>query len=401
MSTTVGLVKRFNELNGASHRYGSVAMNDLVQRTVATFGLETIIEVIENVRGTTIYEVLSASKILDYKKSKGNPELTAQPQPKTESSEQSVTNAFGLIERAMAQVMVEKYAPQVAQNSLKFLEDFIKSEYGTINRKVEYKVLDKTVLIDTVHEVLDDVISLSQIGKAVYLSGPSGSGKNVIGSQVSKVLQLPFHFSNAIQQIYQLVGFIDANGRYHETEFYRAFTSGGVFFLDEMDASNPELLIWLNAAIANGYCEFPQGVKQAHDNFRIIGAGNTSGKGATEKYVTRQQLDMATLNRFIEVEVTYSKQVEDAIASDLALANFIRDYRKATEKIGYNTVVSYREITNIRDLINGLKWDVTKALKYALTKTTSKDDLRMIYGELSDKVNIYAEGVKKLCNESK
>ena len=393
--TTQDIVRRFNQLNKTAHRFGSSAMTDLINRTTTAFGLDLVVEVVENVRGNDIYTVLSPASVLQYKNTKGQPTIAPQPA----SAEQSVSNAFGLIERAMASIMVEKYAPEIAKNSLKFLEEFIKTEYGTLQRKVEYKVLDKTVLIDTVHEVLDDVIALTQIGKAVYLSGPSGSGKNVIGGQVSKVLQLPFHFSNAIQQIYQLVGFIDANGRYHETEFYRAFTNGGVFFLDEMDASNPELLIWLNAAIANGYCEFPQGVKNAHSNFRIIGAGNTSGKGATDKYVSRQQLDMATLNRFIEVEVNYSTQVEDAISSNIELSNFIRDYRRATEKVGFNTVVSYREIANIRDLINGLGWNIEKALKYALTKTTQKDDIRMIYGELQNKVSTYAEGLRKLCSE--
>jgi cobaltochelatase CobS len=391
--TTLDIVKRFNQLNKTSHRFGSIAMNDLINRTTTTFGLDLVVEVVENVRGNDIYTVLSPASVLQYKNNK------SQPTPPPASAEQSVSNAFGLIEKAMASIMVEKYAPEIAKNSLKFLEEFIRTEYGTLQRKVEYKVLDKSVLIDTVHEVLDDVVALSQIGKAVYLSGPSGSGKNVIGGQVSKVLQLPFHFSNAIQQIYQLVGFIDANGRYHETEFYRAFIHGGVFFLDEMDASNPELLIWLNAAIANGYCEFPQGMKTAHTNFRIIGAGNTSGRGATDKYVSRQQLDMATLNRFIEVEVNYSTQVEDAISGNIELSNFIRDYRRATEKVGFNTVVSYREIANIRDLMNGLGWNVEKTLKYALTKTTQKDDIRMIYGELQNKVSVYAEGLRKLCSE--
>jgi cobaltochelatase CobS len=392
--TTYDIVKRFNELNKTAHRGNSEAMKDLIQPLVSVFGIDTIIEVVHEVKGQSIYEVLTPYVIKDYLNRKA--QVSAPKQEETQSVHAQVGNAFGLIEQAMAKIMVEKYAPEIAKNSLEYLQDFIKQEYGTINRKVEYKVLDKTVLNETAHEVLDDVIALSQIGKAVYLSGPSGSGKNIIGKQVSKVLELPFHFSNAIQLIYQLVGFIDANGRYHETEFYRAFKNGGVFFLDEMDASNPELLIWLNAAIANGYCEFPQGVLEAHKDFRIIGAGNTSGRGADNQYVTRQQLDMATLNRFIEVPVTYSEHIENSIAGIPGLAEFVRDYRKACGLTGYNAVVSYREIANIRDLINGLGWTIEKSLKYALTKTMDKEDIKQIYSNLTNQVSVFAEGLKKL-----
>lgn len=75
----------------------------------------------------------------------------------------------------------------------------------------------------------------------------------VICQQVAEALGLDFYFTNAVTQEYKLTGFIDANGNYQETQFYKAFTKGGLFFLDEMDASIPETLIILNAAIANRY----------------------------------------------------------------------------------------------------------------------------------------------------
>ena len=56
--------------------------------------------------------------------------------------------------------------------------------------------------------------------------------------------------------------------------------NGGLFFLDEMDASIPEVLVLLNAAIANGYFEFPNGKITAHEDFRVVAAGNTVGSGA-------------------------------------------------------------------------------------------------------------------------
>ncbi len=88
---------------------------------------------------------------------------------------------------------------------------------------------------------------------------PSRLRKNVICKQVAESLGLEFYFTNAVTQEYKLTGFIDANGRYHETQFYKAFVNGGVFMLDEIDASSPEVLVILNAAIANKYFDFPTG----------------------------------------------------------------------------------------------------------------------------------------------
>ena len=38
---------------------------------------------------------------------------------------------------------------------------------------------------------------------------------------------------------FKLTGFIDAGGTYRDTEFYKAFKNGGLFFLDEIDNSDP------------------------------------------------------------------------------------------------------------------------------------------------------------------
>ena len=116
----------------------------------------------------------------------------------------------------------------------------------------------------------------------MFLAGPAGSGKNVICKQIAKALDLDFYFSNAVTQEYKLTGFTDANGTYHESQFYKAFRNGGLFMLDEMDASIPEVLIILNAAIANRYFDFPApiGYVEAHPDFRVVAAGNTFGNGA-------------------------------------------------------------------------------------------------------------------------
>ena len=73
--------------------------------------------------------------------------------------------------------------------------------------------------------------------------GPAGTGKNFIAKQVADALGLDFYFSNAVTQEYKITGYGDANGEFVKTQFFDAFTKGGLFLLDEMDASCPEALI--------------------------------------------------------------------------------------------------------------------------------------------------------------
>ena len=130
--------------------------------------------------------------------------------------------------------------------------------------------------------------------------------------QIAKELGWNFYFSNSVQQEYKLTGFIDAGGCFHETEFYKACSDENdcIFFLDEMDASIPDVLVLLNAAIANGYFEFPNGrVDLKHVHF--VAAGNTVGSGADDMYTGRMVLDQATLDRFVIVEFGYSRIEDD------------------------------------------------------------------------------------------
>jgi hypothetical protein len=185
----------------------------------------------------------------------------------------------------------------------------------------------------------------------VFLVGPAGSGKNHTLEQVAWDLGLDFYFTNSIQQEYKLTGFIDAGGTYHETEFYKAFTKGGLFFLDEMDASIPEVLVLLNAAIANRYFEFPNGRVTANDSFRIVAAGNTVGNGADEQYTGRLVLDQATLDRFAIIDFDYSLKVEIHLAKgNMDLVNFIRELRSQAKQKGVRATFSYRCITMVTKL---------------------------------------------------
>lgn len=228
------------------------------------------------------------------------------------------------------------------------------------------------------HGEFDTIKTCVENSIPVYLYGPAGSGKNHVLQQIAEELNLDFYFTNSVQQEYKITGFIDAGGKFHETEFYKAWTKGGLFFLDEMDASIPEVLILLNAALANGYFDFPGfGRIDAHEDFRVVSAGNTVGTGADEQYTGRMQLDQATLDRFIFIEFDYDKNIELAIAKgNKELVEFIRDLRKQAQEKGISATFSYRCIAMVVKLED--KLELKKVLLMAVLKGMDKDTLRTL-----------------------
>lgn len=226
------------------------------------------------------------------------------------------------------------------------------------------------------HEQYNNIKTCLEANIPVYLAGPAGSGKNHTVEQICKELNWDFYFSNSVQQEFKLTGFIDAGGKFHETEFFKACTSenDSVFFLDEMDASIPEVLVLLNAAIANGYFEFPTG-RVNLNKVHFVAAGNTVGSGADEMYTGRLVLDQATLDRFAIIEFDYSLNIEMAITKNNSdLVNFIHNLRKCAEENGIRATFSYRCMTMVTKLEKA-NMDMKVILKIAVFKGLDKDTI--------------------------
>ena len=180
--------------------------------------------------------------------------------------------------KAMLEGIIEK-GKELAVEDLKKelksdLDKFIQETYGVLPKKivVENNGVKKEVE-GIFHKDFEKICKIVNSNIPLMLVGGAGAGKNYTLEQVAQALDLTFYTTNAVNQDYKLTGFIDANGVYHETEFYKAFVNGGMFFLDEIDASCPEALVTLNSAIANKYFDFPTGRKVAHKDFRVVCAG--------------------------------------------------------------------------------------------------------------------------------
>ena len=208
------------------------------------------------------------------------------------------------------------------------------------------------------HPVFADVLAALSVRENVYLVGPAGSGKTTIASQSAHALDIPFYSTGAVGLPYQLLGFLNAEGRYMETDLYRAYVNGGVFLFDEIDASSAQALLAFNAIAANDLAAFPIGTVKRHPDFVIIAAANTWGSGATAEYVGRAQLDAATLDRFAFITMDYDERLELAIASNDEWTRHVQAFRRITRELKIRCVVSPRaSIKGGKLLSAGLKWN--------------------------------------------
>jgi AAA domain (dynein-related subfamily) len=266
------------------------------------------------------------------------------------------------------------------------------------SNRIEIAIQGKTtkVIEKIVHEKLLDILKLISADEAVYMHGPAGTGKSQIAEDIAEALELVFYPMSTLTQEFKLSGFIDAGGKYHETNFYRAMKHGGVFFLDEMDSCSPDVLVGINGALANGYYDFPIGTVYAHKDFRVIAAGNTIGRGADEGYTGRFALDMSTLDRFLGVEISYSPKIDEAVSNnDNELVIFAHSVRQAAENAGIMILMSYRSISKIAKL-SKMDFSLVDVLKMAFIKGVASDDIRMLTRNMNiDSSNKYYKALKQ------
>lgn len=275
----------------------------------------------------------------------------------------------------MARTRDNKTGRFVSNTNREIVVDFEKKDSAVIITATEEEKVIR-------HAKYNQILTCIKADIPVYLVGEAGTGKNFTLQDVAETLGLDFYFTNSVQQEYKLTGFIDAGGEYHETEFYKAFTKGGLFFLDEIDASIPEVLVLLNAAIANRYFEFPNGRVEAHPDFRVVAAGNTVGSGANDLYTGRLVLDSATLDRFVIIEFDYDRNIEMSISNNNEnLVNFIRGLRRFSQENGVRATFSYRCIMTVVRL-ESAGMNLQEILSIAVFKGLDKDTILTFHTDL-------------------
>ena len=169
----------------------------------------------------------------------------------------------------------EKSTDLFNQMNLSILESFkkVQDETDKIVKNIVDKAMEqfkesckfKTVIINInniktnvlpgqlFHNKFEEVVKVLSLRLHPLLVGPAGSGKNVILEQAAKALKLNFYYVNDVTEEHKVMGFVDANGKFQQTQFFKAFTKGGLIMIDEMDNSHPSALLAINAALGTGY----------------------------------------------------------------------------------------------------------------------------------------------------
>lgn len=282
-------------------------------------------------------------------------------------------------------------------DKIKQLETMITTLASVQSKRIEIKVGNKAakVIEKIVHYEFEYICELIGDKEAVYLYGPAGTGKSRIAEDIADALDLDFYPASTLTEEHQITGYRDAQGLYHDTNFRLALEKGGLYFIDEMDASTSEVLVALNSALASGYFYFPDGLIYAHENFRCIAAGNTVGRGATDEYSGRQALDFSTLDRFMAVEILYDERIDAAVANnDMELVKFAQAFRKAAEENEIMILLSYRGLGKIA------KWaerhGIAKTIKNAVLKGLAADDVEMLARNMNiDSKNKYYKALRE------
>lgn len=314
----------------------------------------------------------------------------ATRKPETERKEEATTAAKPATAGNPAEMLtaaIQALAGGVTPAAIQALHEEVaalKEEVAALkdekpSRTIEVKVDGKINHVDGVlNPVFEDVVTLIAAKKNVYLFGPAGSGKNVLCGQVAEALGLKFYYQNTLLTKFDLSGFKNAVGDFEKTEFFEAFTNGGLFMLDEVDNSSAEALVALNAALANGYYSFPGiGRVDVHPDFRCIAAGNTIGTGADAAYCGRYKLDASSRDRFQFIEVDYCPEIEYSICKgNDDVLQFVRDLRKAVQKVGAEMILGYRCMVSLVQF--GEKFGEEKSIKYFITKGIEKTDRDII-----------------------
>ena len=219
------------------------------------------------------------------------------------------------------------------------------------------------------------LIELAAQRKNILMVGPAGCGKTYLAEKVAEALQLDFSSQSCTAGMSesQLTGWLlptADNGKfeYVRSEFVRIYESGGVFLFDEMDGSDPNVLIFINQALANSKFYLPQRKEKPlvkkHRDFIAIGSANTWGNGADGVYHARNALDGSTIDRFKigTVPISYDKEVEKNI-SDETVLNWAYSVRSIINRNDLRKIMSTRNIIDATEMLKHQNWTISKIAK--------------------------------------
>lgn len=239
------------------------------------------------------------------------------------------------------------------------------------SRKVEITVNTEQAIRSLGEQIVPDefetLLQMASQRLNIMAVGPTGCGKTHVAGMVADALDLDFASISCTAGMSEsaLLGWLlpgeGGSFEYVESDFVRLYENGGIFLLDEVDASDENVLVIINQAISNDGFHLPQRrgntfVKR-HPDFVLMAAANTFGTGADMRYVGRNQLDAATLDRFRAgmIFMDYSDRVEEAIIDSEILA-WGRELRTNIRNANLERDMSTRVMKDLTKMKDAYGW---------------------------------------------
>lgn len=270
-------------------------------------------------------------------------------------------------------------------------------------REVIIKLRDsdgtETVLPGGRHRVFPKLLAYTRAitpGRlGIWLTGGAGTGKTTLAMHIAEATERQFRLQGAVTAKHDLLGYMDAHGKYVSTPFRDAYENGHLLLLDEVDASFPAGTLAIQAAVSNKVCQFPDSVTPVvmHPRFALYCAANTTGQGADALYSGRTKQDAAFLDRFMKVHVDYDEDWELSITPSSLTA-----WTKAVQQVRANVSsarnnnrsapgASAQIIISVRSIFFG----IDLLTNSNVSATTIVDDIfRAAYGNVNSFDTLFA-----------
>lgn len=287
-------------------------------------------------------------------------------------AQSTAVNGHGEVFKLLADAVQEHlHTPVDADAVRQIAGEVVNEELAKVRlpRTIEVQLPDGSVhkIEDTAHRQLPELLELVEEGhKNILLVGPAGSGKTTLAKSLKQALGLEWGFLSLSAGVTEthLLGRVlpqaDGSWQYQRSKFVQIYEEGGVFLLDEIDAADANVMVAVNAALANGeLCNPVTGVvHKRHANCYILAAANTWGRGGDQMYVGRNQLDAATLDRFVlaTLFITYDTDLESTLATS-SLSGELANELLAWVELLRGRIGNYRlrRVASTRLVVNGIK----------------------------------------------
>ncbi len=171
-------------------------------------------------------------------------------------------------------------------------------------------------------DILSDILAWHMLGgrEGLYLTGPTGSGKSTLVTQVASRLNIPVHRVTAHSRLEapELIGhyaLVSGSMSFVDGPLTIAMREGHWFLLDEIDLLDPATAAGLNGIVEGAPLVIPEKggeMVTPAPGFCFIATGNTAGSGdQTGLYQGALRQNLAFLDRFWMIEIGYPEMEQE------------------------------------------------------------------------------------------